>query len=189
MSTAREVVYNRVDPEGTKEVTVVRQGKDRILVQVPGLQDPEGLKALLGKTARLEFKMVDSPTSPASRSRRAGAGEPRSCRCRTAAGSPSCAARWSTATSWSTPSRPSTRPPTSRSSTSASTAAAPTPSPGSPRRTSTSRSPSSSTTSSCPRPTSTSRSSAEGPDLGQLHRPDRHRPRRPARARASSRSS
>jgi preprotein translocase subunit SecD len=58
MSTAREVVYNRVDPEGTKEVTVIRQGKDRILVQVPGLQDPEGLKALLGKTARLEFKMV-----------------------------------------------------------------------------------------------------------------------------------
>jgi preprotein translocase subunit SecD len=58
MSTAREVVYNRVDPEGTKEVTVVRQGKDRILIQVPGLKDPEGLKALLGKTARLEFKMV-----------------------------------------------------------------------------------------------------------------------------------
>jgi preprotein translocase subunit SecD len=59
MNTAREVVYNRVDPEGTKEVTVVRQGGDRILVQVPGLQDPEGLKALLGKTARLEFKLVD----------------------------------------------------------------------------------------------------------------------------------
>jgi preprotein translocase subunit SecD len=59
MKTAREVIYNRVDPEGTKEVTVIRQGKDRILVQVPGLKDPEGLKALLGKTARLEFKMVD----------------------------------------------------------------------------------------------------------------------------------
>src|SRR3712207_5652127 len=58
MNSAREVVYNRVDPEGTKEVTVVRQGKERILVQVPGLQDPEGLKALLGKTARLEFKLV-----------------------------------------------------------------------------------------------------------------------------------
>jgi preprotein translocase subunit SecD len=58
MDTAREVVYNRVDPEGTKEVTVVRQGAERILVQVPGLQDPEGLKALLGKTARLEFKLV-----------------------------------------------------------------------------------------------------------------------------------
>ena len=59
MSTAREVVYNRVDPDGTREVTVIRQGGERILVQVPGLKDPEGLKALLGKTARLEFKMVD----------------------------------------------------------------------------------------------------------------------------------
>jgi preprotein translocase subunit SecD len=58
MDTAREVVYNRVDPEGTKEVTVVRQGERRILVQVPGLEDPEALKALLGKTARLEFKLV-----------------------------------------------------------------------------------------------------------------------------------
>jgi preprotein translocase subunit SecD len=59
MSTAREVVYNRVDPDGTKEVTVIRQGSRRILVEVPGLQDPEGLKALLGKTARLDFKLVD----------------------------------------------------------------------------------------------------------------------------------
>jgi preprotein translocase subunit SecD len=58
MSTAREVVYNRVDPDGTKEVTVIRQGGRRILVEVPGLTDPEGLKALLGKTARLEFKLV-----------------------------------------------------------------------------------------------------------------------------------
>ncbi len=73
MSTAREVVYNRVDPEGTKEVTVVRQGKDRILVQVPGLQDPEGLKALLGKTARLEFKMV-APDQSTVQSGRAAPG-------------------------------------------------------------------------------------------------------------------
>jgi preprotein translocase subunit SecD len=65
MDTAREVVYNRVDPEGTKEVTVIRQGAERILVQVPGLQDPEGLKALLGKTARLEFKLVDLNADPA----------------------------------------------------------------------------------------------------------------------------
>jgi preprotein translocase subunit SecD len=63
MGSAREVVYNRVDPTGTKEVTVIRQGKDRILVQVPGLKDPEGLKALLGKTARLEFKMVSPDQS------------------------------------------------------------------------------------------------------------------------------
>jgi preprotein translocase subunit SecD len=73
MSTAREVVYNRVDPEGTKEVTVIRQGKDRILVQVPGLQDPEGLKALLGKTARLEFKMV-APDQSGVQSGRAAPG-------------------------------------------------------------------------------------------------------------------
>ncbi|QPQ54171.1 protein translocase subunit SecD [Allosphingosinicella flava] len=65
MDTAREVVYNRVDPDGTKEVTVIRQGEDRILVQVPGLQDPEGLKALLGKTARLDFKLVDLNADPA----------------------------------------------------------------------------------------------------------------------------
>jgi preprotein translocase subunit SecD len=65
MNTAREVVYNRVDPDGTKEVTVIRQGKERILVQVPGLQDPEGLKQLLGKTARLEFKLVDLNADPA----------------------------------------------------------------------------------------------------------------------------
>jgi preprotein translocase subunit SecD len=64
MDTAREVVYNRVDPDGTREVTVVRQGARRILVQVPGLQDPEGLKQLLGKTARLEFKLVDLTADP-----------------------------------------------------------------------------------------------------------------------------
>ena len=59
LDTARTVVAKRIDPDGTKEVTVVRQGADRILVQVPGLQDPEGLKSLLGKTAKLEFKLVD----------------------------------------------------------------------------------------------------------------------------------
>ncbi|MBV8685814.1 MAG: protein translocase subunit SecD [Alphaproteobacteria bacterium] len=64
MATAREVVYNRVDPDGTKEVTVIRQGGRRILVQVPGVQDPEGLKALLGKTARLDFKLVDLNATP-----------------------------------------------------------------------------------------------------------------------------
>ena len=64
MNTAREVVYNRVDPDGTREVTVVRQGSDRILVQVPGLDDPEALKNLLGKTAKLEFKLVDMNATP-----------------------------------------------------------------------------------------------------------------------------
>lgn len=65
MDTAREVVLKRIDPEGTKEVTVVRQGPDRILVQVPGLQDPQQLKDTLGKTAKLEFKLVDLNADPA----------------------------------------------------------------------------------------------------------------------------
>ena len=64
MDTAREVVYNRVDPEGTKEVTVIRQGANRILVQVPGLADPAGLIKLIGKTARLDFKLVDLNADP-----------------------------------------------------------------------------------------------------------------------------
>ncbi|MFO1239107.1 MAG: protein translocase subunit SecD [Sphingomonadaceae bacterium] len=65
MNTAREVVLKRIDPEGTKETTVVRQGPDRILVQVPGLQDPQQLKDTLGKTAKLEFKLVDLTADPA----------------------------------------------------------------------------------------------------------------------------
>lgn len=65
METARNVVAKRIDPDGTKEVTVLRQGTDRILVQVPGLQDPESLKRILGKTAKLEFKMVDTTADPA----------------------------------------------------------------------------------------------------------------------------
>lgn len=65
LDTARTVVAKRIDPDGTKEVTVIRQGLNRILVQVPGLQDPEGLKSLLGKTAKLEFKLVDTTANPA----------------------------------------------------------------------------------------------------------------------------
>ena len=64
LDTAREVVARRIDPNGTSEVTVVRQGDTRILVQVPGLQDPAGLKTLLGKTAKLEFKLVDLVADP-----------------------------------------------------------------------------------------------------------------------------
>lgn len=64
LDTAREVVAKRIDPEGTKEVTVIRQGANRILVQVPGLEDPEALKSLLGKTAKLEFKLVDLNAIP-----------------------------------------------------------------------------------------------------------------------------
>lgn len=59
MTVARDVVRRRIDPQGTKEITVINQGERRILVQVPGVEDPEALKALIGQTARLEFKLVD----------------------------------------------------------------------------------------------------------------------------------
>lgn len=64
LATARDVVARRIDPDGTKEVTVVRQGSNRIVVQVPGVEDPEALKTLIGKTARLEFKLVDLQADP-----------------------------------------------------------------------------------------------------------------------------
>lgn len=54
-----EIVRRRVDELGTKEPTIQQQGADRILVQVPGLDDPARLKALIGKTAKLQFRMVD----------------------------------------------------------------------------------------------------------------------------------
>ena len=59
MAQAVEVIRKRIDELGTREPTIVRQGATRIVVQVPGLQDPEALKALLGKTAKLEFKLAD----------------------------------------------------------------------------------------------------------------------------------
>ena len=64
MTVARDVVRRRIDPQGTKEITVVNQGERRILVQVPGVEDPEALKKLIGQTARLEFKLVDLTADP-----------------------------------------------------------------------------------------------------------------------------
>lgn len=54
-----EIVRRRIDELGNRESTIQRQGEDRILVQVPGLDDPEHLKALLGKTAKLSFRLLD----------------------------------------------------------------------------------------------------------------------------------
>ncbi|WP_322517117.1 protein translocase subunit SecD [Rhodopseudomonas palustris] len=59
-----QIVERRVNELGTVEPLIQRQGADRILVQVPGLQDPTRLKELLGKTAKLDFRMVDSSVSP-----------------------------------------------------------------------------------------------------------------------------
>jgi preprotein translocase subunit SecD len=65
MSVARDVVRRRIDPGGTKEITVVTEGGNRILVEVPGVENPDQLKQLIGQTARLEFKLVDLGANPA----------------------------------------------------------------------------------------------------------------------------
>ena len=59
-----QIIERRVNELGTVEPLIQREGTDRILVQVPGLQDPTRLKQLLGKTAKLDFRMVDTGTSP-----------------------------------------------------------------------------------------------------------------------------
>ena len=55
-----EVVRNRIDEFGVSEPEIVSQGNDRIVIQLPGVRDIERAKKLIGKTAKLEFKMVNS---------------------------------------------------------------------------------------------------------------------------------
>ena len=57
-----EVIRKRVDETGTKEPNIQQQGEDRIVVQLPGLKDPERIKALIGRTAKLSFHMLDPTT-------------------------------------------------------------------------------------------------------------------------------
>lgn len=57
-----EIVRRRVDETGTREPSIQRQGDARILLQVPGLQEPERLKQLLGRTAKLTFHLMDKDT-------------------------------------------------------------------------------------------------------------------------------
>lgn len=56
-----EIVRNRIDQFGVSEPVIIRQGKDEVVVQLPGVKDPERAKGLIGKTAQLEFKLVDGP--------------------------------------------------------------------------------------------------------------------------------
>ncbi len=53
-----EIVRRRIDDVGTKEPTILQRGEKRILVELPGLKDPERIKNLLGKTAKLNFRLV-----------------------------------------------------------------------------------------------------------------------------------
>jgi len=64
-----ETIRNRVDQFGVAEPSIQRQGDNRILVQLPGVQDPDRAKALIGKTALLEFKLVDDRADPEAAAR------------------------------------------------------------------------------------------------------------------------
>ena len=59
MASALDTIRNRIDQLGVRETTVAKEGDNEILVQLPGIQDPERAKELIGKTAVLEFKLVD----------------------------------------------------------------------------------------------------------------------------------
>ena len=60
---ALETIRNRVDQFGIAEPEIVPEGDNRILIQFPGIKDPERAKNLIGKTALLEFKIVDDENS------------------------------------------------------------------------------------------------------------------------------
>ena len=58
-----EIVRRRIDDVGTKEPTILQRGDKRILVELPGLKDPERIKELIGKTAQLHFRLVADDTN------------------------------------------------------------------------------------------------------------------------------
>jgi len=60
-----EIVRRRIDQTGTREPTIQRQGDERILIQLPGVKDPDRIKRLLGKTAKMVFRFVDQSTTVA----------------------------------------------------------------------------------------------------------------------------
>ena len=59
---ALEIVRRRIDEIGTNEPNILKRGNDRILVELPGLDDPMRIKSLLGKTANLTFRFVTNDT-------------------------------------------------------------------------------------------------------------------------------
>ena len=61
---ALETIRNRIDQFGVTEPDIRPQGENRIVIQLPGIDDPERAKDLIGKTALLEFKLVDESRSP-----------------------------------------------------------------------------------------------------------------------------
>ena len=70
-----EIVRKRIDESGTKEPLIQRSGKNRILLQLPGVKDPERIKELLGTTAKLTFHMVDDNDNNSLKANRAPFGK------------------------------------------------------------------------------------------------------------------
>ena len=64
LSQALEIVRRRIDEIGTNEPNILKRGSDRILVELPGLDDPMRVKSLLGKTANLSFRLVVQKDEP-----------------------------------------------------------------------------------------------------------------------------
>ena len=58
LNQSLEIVRRRIDETGTKEPTIIRRGSERILIELPGLDDPNRIKKLLGRTANLSFRLV-----------------------------------------------------------------------------------------------------------------------------------
>ncbi len=59
-----EILHRRIDALGTREPAITKQGASRIVVEAAGESDPEKLKAVIGKTAKLTFQMVDDSANP-----------------------------------------------------------------------------------------------------------------------------
>ena len=59
-----EIIRNRIDQFGVAEPVIVRQGKDEIVLQLPGIKDPERAIELGGRTAQLQFKLMDPDPAP-----------------------------------------------------------------------------------------------------------------------------
>ena len=63
VSRSIEIVRRRIDETGVAEPSIARQGADRIVIELPGVQDPDRLKRLLGTTAKMSFRLVDTRAS------------------------------------------------------------------------------------------------------------------------------
>jgi preprotein translocase subunit SecD len=73
MDQSIEIVRRRIDETGTREPSIQRQGDNRIIVELPGVDDPERIKNLIGQTAKLTFQLVDETASAAQMSSPGGA--------------------------------------------------------------------------------------------------------------------